>query len=77
MLTFRQFGVGCHVVNIAVKLVQGFHFHRSTCMVNFCSPMVVSLWRSFMHATHTHILTHTVVLHQQFSRLYPSVSMAT
>ena len=29
MLTFRQFGVGCHV-NIAVKLVRRFHFHRST-----------------------------------------------
>ena len=28
MLTFRQFGVGCHIVNIAVKLVRGFHFHR-------------------------------------------------
>ena len=29
MLDFRQFGVGCHV-NIAVKLVRGFHFHRVT-----------------------------------------------
>ena len=30
MLTFRQFSVGCHVTNIAVKLIRGFHFHRST-----------------------------------------------
>ena len=29
MLSFRQFSVGFHVVNIAVKLVQGFRFHRS------------------------------------------------
>ena len=29
MLTFRQFDVGCHV-NIAVKLVRGFHFHKNT-----------------------------------------------
>ena len=29
MLAFRQFGVGCQV-NIAVKLVRGFHFYRVT-----------------------------------------------
>ena len=30
MLSFRQlFGVRFHVFNIAVKLVWGFHFHRS------------------------------------------------
>ena len=38
MLTFRQFGVGCHVVNIAVKLVQGFHFHRSTWLISAHPP---------------------------------------
>ena len=27
MLAFQQFDVGCHIVNIAVKLVRGFHFH--------------------------------------------------
>ena len=35
MLAFRQFGVGCHVVNIAVKLVRGFHFHRGTTLNMF------------------------------------------
>ena len=29
MLSFFQFGVGCHV-DKAVKLVRSFHFHRST-----------------------------------------------
>ena len=33
MLAFRQFGVGCHFVNIAVKLVRGFHFHRVTRLI--------------------------------------------
>ena len=26
MLSFQHFGVGFHVVNIAVELVRGFHF---------------------------------------------------
>ena len=32
-----QFGVGCHV-NIAVKLVRGFHFHRGTWLMSWTCP---------------------------------------
>ena len=46
MLTLRQFGVGCHV-NIAVRLVRGFHFHRSTWLIAmWCFSLKVLLYIS-------------------------------
>ena len=38
MLAFQQFGVGCNV-NIAVKLVRGFHFHRVTRLNKHCKDV--------------------------------------
>ena len=49
MLAFRQFGVGCRVVNIAVKLVQGFHFHRVTTLrklpiMEIMAGFIIKVW---------------------------------
>ena len=49
MLAFRQFGVGCHV-NIAVKLVRGFHFHRGTRLIDVYEAAELDLYLHLLPA---------------------------
>ena len=77
MLAFRQFGVGCHVVNIAVKLVRGFHFHRVTRLIHILTrlqemvrAMCTSIHSSIAIRTHLWIFRVTMAASFLVSILY-------